>query len=273
MRLPCGHYAVSIGGRNYARVDIRFLPSQTTHNIRVSPARTIRRNSGESSLEIGRGRYRRKGEEMSTDANFYEAVIGNANQRDEQRLWLEDVINRLTGRPVWKCHEVQYWNHPELPKSLRKQGYYVYYQSSDQTGHPIFLMFSRSDTDELLTLERILDDLRSGEIAFPFEKFGAYYAQPKRRCGPGTYATIRFGTRWYMLSRCGSMNPSHLALGAPELLLQDWQQFDRPAVHGRVIDRNPTLGHHLLQIPKTQRIRAIPAHTRQNHIQRKMQAL
>src|ERR1019366_8563528 len=40
--------------------------------------------------------------------------------------------------------------------------------------------------------------------------------------------------------------PPDLALGVPELLLQDLQQSSCPAMHGRVIDRNPTLGHHLL---------------------------
>ncbi len=143
---------------------------------------------------------------MSTDANFYDFVVRNSYHKDEQRLWLEDVINRLADRPVLKCHEKGYWNHPELPDSLRKKGYYVCYQSSDRVGYSLYLMISRSHTDELITLERILDDLRSKEIVFPFEKFGEYYAQQDRRA-PGTYATIRFGMRWYMLSKCGFMKP------------------------------------------------------------------
>src|SRR5450756_466556 len=67
--------------------------------------------------------------------------------------------------------------------------------------------------------------------------------------------------------------PADLAFGAPEGLLQYGQQFDRPAMDGRMIDGNPALGHHLLQIPKTQRVSDIPAHTKQNHVQRIMQAL
>src|SRR5450756_1905413 len=66
--------------------------------------------------------------------------------------------------------------------------------------------------------------------------------------------------------------PADLALRAPKCLLQHWQQFDRPAVHGRVIDRTPTLGHHFLQIPKSKRIRTTPTHTKHNHVQRVMQA-
>ena len=67
--------------------------------------------------------------------------------------------------------------------------------------------------------------------------------------------------------------PPDPALGASERLLQDWQQLDRPAVHRRVIDRDPPLGNHLFHMPKTQRISAIPTNTEQNHIQRMVQAL
>ena len=142
---------------------------------------------------------------MKADSDYYEAALRSAP--DEQRLWLEDVINRLTGRPVFKCHEIKYWNHPELPESLRAQGYYVCYQSADRAGYPLYIMSSRSHTSEPLKLEEIVDDLRSTEIVLPFERFGEYYAKRKQRRGPGKYATIRFGARWYMLSVCGSMKP------------------------------------------------------------------
>jgi hypothetical protein len=68
-------------------------------------------------------------------------------------------------------------------------------------------MISRSRTDEVLDLERILDDLKSAKVVFPFEKFGEYYAFRRQHRGPGKYATIKFGARWYMLSVCGSLKP------------------------------------------------------------------
>jgi len=40
-----------------------------------------------------------------------------------------------------------------------------------------------------------------------------------------------------------------------------------------MIDREATLGHHLLQITQAQRIGHVPAHTQQDHVQRMVQAL
>ena len=136
----------------------------------------------------------------------YEAALRRLQQSDE-RLWLNDVINRLEGRPVWKCHEVQYWNHPELPEHLQREGYYVCYQSADRAGYPLYVMISRSHTNEALTLENIVENLRSSDIVLPFEKFGDYYAKKSTRRGPGKHATIRFGKRCYMLSICGTFKP------------------------------------------------------------------
>ena len=138
----------------------------------------------------------------------YEAALRDAFTKDEQRLWLIEIVNRLSGRPVRKCHEVLYWNHPGLPEHLRVQGYYACYQSVDRNGYPIYLMIGRSHTNEHLNLDQIIDDLGSSTIVFPFEKFGDYYAQRSRR-GPGKHATIKFGNIWYMLSVCGHLKPHY----------------------------------------------------------------
>ena len=129
--------------------------------------------------------------------------------QDEQRLWLDDVVTRLCGQPVWKCNDLQYWNHPELPEQARVQGYYVCYQTADRAGYPLYVMISRSQTNDLIHLEEVINDLRSAKVVFPFSTFGEYYAQRSKRRGPGTYATIRFGSRWYMLSVCGQLTPFH----------------------------------------------------------------
>jgi len=40
-----------------------------------------------------------------------------------------------------------------------------------------------------------------------------------------------------------------------------------------VVDAHPALGHHLLEVPQTQRVSRIPTHAHQHHLQRKVQAL
>jgi hypothetical protein len=139
--------------------------------------------------------------------DYYEAALRNAYAKDEQRLWLEDIVNRLSGCRVWKYPDVMYWNHPELPEHLRSKGYSVCFQSADRDGHPLYVMVSRSHTDTPVSLQRIIDDLCSKEIVLPFVRFGEYYAQPSKRRGPGKHATIKFGSRWYMLSVSGRPKP------------------------------------------------------------------
>ena len=50
------------------------------------------------------------------------------------------------------------------------------------------------------------------------------------------------------------------------------QQLERPAMDGRMIDRDPTFGHHFFKMTQTQRIRDVPAHAPHNHLQRIVQA-
>jgi len=146
---------------------------------------------------------------MAPTGDFYEAALRSEHQKNKHRLWLADVVNRLSGRYVSKCAELTYWNHPGLPQHLRAEGYYVCFQTEDRSGHPIYVMISRSHTSEQIDVKQIAKEFDSEEVVFPFEKFGEYYAQRKRRRGPGIYATIKIGPRWYMLSVCGQLKPHY----------------------------------------------------------------
>jgi hypothetical protein len=144
---------------------------------------------------------------MSPTGNNYEAELRQEYRKDEQCLWLEDLVGQLSGCRVAKCRELQYWNHPELQPHLRVEGYSCCYQFVDRAGYPQYAMIARSRTAELLSSEQIVNELSSQEVVFPFEKFGDYDRQRERRRGLGKYATIRFGTRWYMISTCGAFKP------------------------------------------------------------------
>ena len=65
---------------------------------------------------------------------------------------------------------------------------------------------------------------------------------------------------------------SNWQLASAKRFLQYRQQLERPAMDGRMIDRRPTFGHHFFKMTQTQRIGDIPAHARQNHLQRIVQA-
>src|ERR1700751_2029587 len=64
---------------------------------------------------------------------------------------------------------------------------------------------------------------------------------------------------------------AHRAFVAAEYLLENRQQLYGPAGYRRMIHRDPTLGHQLLQMTQAQRISNIPAHEGQDHIQRIVQ--
>ena len=67
--------------------------------------------------------------------------------------------------------------------------------------------------------------------------------------------------------------PADRPLAASERFLQHRQQFERPAMHGRMVNRNSSLGHHLLEMAQTQRIRNVPAHAEKDYIKRIVQTL
>ena len=54
---------------------------------------------------------------------------------------------------------------------------------------------------------------------------------------------------------------------------QHRRHLDRPAMQRGVIDEDPALSHHLLDVSKAQRIGRIPMHTHQHHFQRVMHPL
>jgi len=143
---------------------------------------------------------------MPKGTDYYEAALREDEKRRTQRTWLEEVAGRLSDYPVLECEARPYWNR------FGCQGYYACYQTKDRWGYPLWLMISRSHTSTLLTLDELLDDLRSSEITIPFEEFGEYPSRARAqslgaKIGPGTYATIRFGRRWYMISRSGKPKP------------------------------------------------------------------
>jgi len=39
-------------------------------------------------------------------ADYFEAELRKMQAGLENKLWLDYVIDRLTGRPIWKCQEV-----------------------------------------------------------------------------------------------------------------------------------------------------------------------
>ncbi len=67
--------------------------------------------------------------------------------------------------------------------------------------------------------------------------------------------------------------PAHRTLVPAKRLLEQGHDLDDPAVHAGVIDLDAPFGHHFLKVEQTQRIRHIPAHTQQNHVQRIVQSL
>ena len=140
--------------------------------------------------------------------------------QSEQSRWLTEVADRLATCRTFKCREIQYWNHPDLPEHLRAQGYYVCYQTSDHYGYPLYMMISRSHTNECIELEQIIRELRSTDIVFPFKSFGEYYARRSVKRGPGKYSTIKFDARWYMISVCGTMKPYYKLIKEEKLVMK-----------------------------------------------------
>lgn len=141
---------------------------------------------------------------MRRKTDIYEAALREDERRLWQQTWLEEIIERLSGSPILKCGE--YWNRDGV------QGYYACYQMSDRYGYPLYIMISRSHTNKSMRLEEIIEDLRSSNIAIPFEKFGEYPSRARVAKGgahidAGTYATIKFGKRWYMISKSGRYRP------------------------------------------------------------------
>ena len=43
---------------------------------------------------------------MAPTGDFYEAALRSEHQKNKHRLWLADVVNRLSGRYVSKCAEL-----------------------------------------------------------------------------------------------------------------------------------------------------------------------
>lgn len=63
------------------------------------------------------------------------------------------------------------------------------------------------------------------------------------------------------------------ALALAEHSCQDWQHLDGPVKQRGVIDENCALGHHLLDLAKTQWISGVPPNAHQHHLQRLVQPL
>jgi hypothetical protein len=158
-----------------------------------------------SRSEMRQGRERR---ETESD-NKLESALRIEYSKDEQKRWLADIVDRLATCRTFKCRELKYWNHPDLPADLRVQGYYVCYQVTDRYGMPQYVMISRSNTAEFIELGQIVDELSSGDVNLPFSAFGDYYAARTTKRSPGTYATIKYADRWYMISVCGVLKPYH----------------------------------------------------------------
>jgi hypothetical protein len=62
----------------------------------------------------------------------------------------------------------------------------------------------------------------------------------------------------------GSDRVSALVRGTMKCFLQRRAVFDHPTVHGGMIHRNTALAHELFDMARAQRLRDIPANTRQN---------
>jgi hypothetical protein len=149
---------------------------------------------------------------MKRGTDYFEAALREDDRRQGQRAWLDEIISRLTGSLVFIRRESQYWNHPKLPPIFRSQGYSVCCQTKDHYGFPLYIMISRSHTTKLLGLDDLLDELRSSEMVIPFKNFGEYFSRSRAvrhgvKVGPGTYATIKFGEWWYMISQSGFQKP------------------------------------------------------------------
>jgi hypothetical protein len=66
--------------------------------------------------------------------------------------------------------------------------------------------------------------------------------------------------------------PANRALVTPERRLRHRKQFDGPTMHGRMIDLDAALSHHLFQISHTQPVGHVPPHAHQHYIKRVVQA-
>lgn len=63
------------------------------------------------------------------------------------------------------------------------------------------------------------------------------------------------------------------ALDSPKCLFDQGYELDDPPVYARVIDLNSPLGNHFFEVAQAQRVRHVPPHTQQNHVQRIVRAL
>src|ERR1700687_2227644 len=80
----------------------------------------------------------------------------------------------------------------------------------------------------------------------------------KSHCPPRSSSTRSFHKQYIAIEFA---RPSRLTATKP------------PPMHGRMVDADGALSHHLLEIPKTERIGHIPSHAQQHHIQRIMKPL
>jgi hypothetical protein len=66
---------------------------------------------------------------------------------------------------------------------------------------------------------------------------------------------------------------THRTLAPAERSSQHRQHFHRPAMQRGVIDEDPALGHHLLDVSKAQRVGRVPTHAHQLHFERVVHTL
>jgi len=191
------------------------------------------------------------GEKDAGAAKILEAEHRSGSAFNGSVIWLDDVVPYLTWRPA---HTTIGFSRPALMASRAA------------TFEPLLSMVTLSGAP--LRSIACSKNLRAAALS-RCTRSKKSTVSPALSTAQYRYFHTPF-TLTYVSSMRQLLRPCAWSVGT---LLQGGQQLDRPAVHGRVIDKNHTLGHHFLQIPKTQRLRAIPTNTKQNHIKWVMQAL
>jgi hypothetical protein len=135
-----------------------------------------------------------------SDNSKFELTDSAVDLQPKHLTWLKEFANKLADFACKPSGQGgPYRNEDD------RQGFYICYKyfgaHSDR-----YLMISRSHSDLRPTKQQIVSELRSNEIEAPAELYGRYH---EHLTTPGQYATVRYGSHWYMLSESGIPKPFH----------------------------------------------------------------
>ena len=146
---------------------------------------------------------------MESDQEISGSSIA-AKPQAEQVVWLRAFADKLS----------DYASKPNgqrghYPNKNDRLGFYICYKYFGLK-FDRYLMTSRSHTDFNPSKKQIINELRSEEVEVRPEWCGKYHEHLRV---PGSYATVRYGDIWYILSESGIPEPFKKWPGAQHL---DW---------------------------------------------------